>query len=92
MGFCEGVDPDVESVEYEHAHGHCLAGSPRIAAYAMRIEFIPICGRTSRGSNTWLTRSSTSIGCGSTLSIAVSSAIAAAKTEAAYGRWAAAIG
>ena len=36
MGFCERVDPDVESVEYEHAHGHCLAGFPRIAAYAMR--------------------------------------------------------
>ena len=36
MGFCEGVDPDVESVEYEHAHGHCLVGSPRIATYAMR--------------------------------------------------------
>jgi hypothetical protein len=56
------------------------------------VEFIPICGRNSRGSSTWLTRSYTSVGCGSTMSIAVSSAVAASKTEAAYGRWAAAIG
>ena len=29
-------------------------------------EFIPICSRNSRGSRTWRTRSSTSVGCGST--------------------------
>ena len=51
-----------------------------------KIEFISICGRSSRGSNTWRTRRSTSVGCGSTISIAVSSAVAASKTEAASGR------
>jgi hypothetical protein len=50
------------------------------------LEFISICGRSSRGSSTWRTRSSTSVGCGSTMSIAVSSAVAASKTEATYGR------
>src|SRR5262245_773163 len=33
------------------------------------IEFISICGRSSRGSSAWRTRSSTSVGCGSTISI-----------------------
>jgi transposase-like protein len=55
-------------------------------------EFIPICGRNSRGSSTWRTRSSASVGCGATLSLAGASAIAASKTEAAYRRWASAIG
>ena len=55
-------------------------------------EFIPICGRNSRGSRPWRTRSSTSVGCGATMSIAGSSAVAASKTEAASGRWASAIG
>jgi putative transposase len=55
------------------------------------LEFIPVCGRSSRGSSTWRTRSATSVGCGSTMSRVVSSAVAASKTEAASGRWASAI-
>ena len=41
--------------------------------------------------STWCTRRSTNVGCGSTMSIAVASAVAAAKTAAAYRRWASAI-
>ena len=63
---------------------YCATGST--------LEFIPICGRNSRGSSSWLTRYSTSVGCGSTMSLGVSSAVAASQTEAAYGRWASAIG
>ena len=50
-------------------------------------EFISICGRSSRGNSPWRTRSSTGVSCGSTMFIAVSSTVAASKTEAAYGRW-----
>ena len=32
LEFCEGLDPDVESVEHEHADGHRLVGSPGVAA------------------------------------------------------------
>jgi len=56
------------------------------------VEFIPICGRNSRGSRKWLTKSSPSVGCGSTLSRAGSSAVAASKTAAASGRGASTIG
>jgi hypothetical protein len=67
---------------------------PRIAPMdllACAHEFISICGGTSRESSTWRTKRSTSGGCGPTMSIAVSSAVAASKTAAAYERWAAAI-
>ena len=40
------------------------------------LEFISICGRISRRSSTWRTRSDPSVGCGPTLSLAVSSAVA----------------
>jgi hypothetical protein len=55
---------------------------PRLVPRSAINEFISICGRSSRGSSTWRTRSSTSVGCGSTMSIAVSSAVAASKTTA----------
>jgi hypothetical protein len=68
---------------------------PRIAPrdlLACAHEFLSICGRTSRGSSTWRTRSATSGGCGPTMSRAVSSAVAASQTAAAAERWAAALG
>jgi hypothetical protein len=71
------------------------AGNPTTSIFMncrRSIKFISICGRSSRGSRTWRTRSSTSLGCGSTMSVAVSRAVAASKTEAAYERWAAALG
>jgi hypothetical protein len=66
--------------------------APSLSARLYPFEFISICSRSSRGSRTYRTSSSTSVGCGSTLSIAGSSAVAASKIEAAYSRWAAAIG
>jgi hypothetical protein len=51
------------------------------------IEFISIYGRNSHGSSTGRTRSSPSVGCGATLSLAGASAVAASKTKAASGRW-----
>src|SRR5215470_17776957 len=59
---------------------------PVRSKYPNAFEFIPICGRRSRGSGTWRTRSSTSVGCGSTMSTAVPSAAASSKTGSACGR------
>ena len=56
------------------------------------IEFISICGRSAGGSSPWHTRRATSVGCRSSLSRTVSSAVAASKTAAASDRWAAALG
>jgi hypothetical protein len=62
-----------------------LDGKPRTAR-RFTVEFISIYGRSARGTSTWRTRSSTSGGGESTLSIAGPSAVAASKTEAASGR------
>ena len=74
------------------AHQPNLGRAKRHTIVSSSYEFIPLCGRHSRGSSTWRTRSSTSVGCGATLSLAGASAVAASKTEAAYRRWASAIG
>ena len=68
-----------------------LVPSRRNKKAAKKFEFIPICDRNSHGSSPWLPRSYPSVGCGSTISIAVSSAGAASQTEATSRRGASAI-
>src|SRR5262245_58121089 len=89
-GFQQLVPP-FETAFHARMAAWRMDGKPRTAR-RFTVEFISICGKSARGSSPWRTRSSTSVGCGAPLFLAVSSAVAASKTEAASGRWAAPIG